>query len=362
MWVTPFNTGSVVLLQDTSIPNPATQTFNGTSKTYSVDSYTSGAIHTVRATGLKPNTRYTYMVGDPNAGFSTQASFITAPDTNIPVTIGVVGDVGTTTNSQTTIAGLVADPDSPSIVVHAGDLSYANGYQPIWDTFGHLIEPMASKVPWMVGVGNHENYYNFTAFFNRYTMPAAPNAGGNLYFAFSYSYVQFIWLSTESDYSAQSAQFQWFKSALAAVDRTKTPWLVVVWHRPYYCSNTAHHGEADQFKTIYEDLLYQNKVDLVINGHVHAYERTKPVYHYYVHDDFPTVYITIGDGGNQEGLATQWYSQPDWSAFRRAAYGYGKMQVSNATHMHWTWMVNNGQFFSATEGDSTWFVRPFPRA
>ena len=39
---------------------------------------------------------------------------------------------------------------------YAGDLSYADGYQPRWDSFGRLIEPSAARVPWQVIEGNHE--------------------------------------------------------------------------------------------------------------------------------------------------------------------------------------------------------------
>ena len=35
------------------------------------------------------------------------------------------------------------------------------------------------------------------------------------------------------DFTAASAQFQWLKSILPNVDRTRTPWLVVMWHNPW---------------------------------------------------------------------------------------------------------------------------------
>jgi hypothetical protein len=46
-------------------------------------------------------------------------------------------------------------------------------------------------------------------------------------------------------------------------------------------------------------------------GHVHAYERTKPVRNYYV-DECGPVHFTIGDGGNIEVKKR--------SAFARCAY------------------------------------------
>lgn len=71
-----------------------------------------------------------------------------------------------------------------------------------------------------------------------------------------------------------------------------------------------------------------------------AYERSCQVYNYECTPGAP-YYITIGDGGNKEGLATGWIEpQPTWSAYRQASYGFGELRVSNSTHMHWSWHQN----------------------
>lgn len=49
-----------------------------------------------------------------------------------------------------------------------------------------------------------------------------------------------------------------------------------------------------------EQILYENHVNLVISGHVHAYERSFPVFNSSIRTD-GTTYITIGDAGNHEG-------------------------------------------------------------
>lgn len=67
-------------------------------------------------------------------------------------------------------------------------------------------------------------------------------------------------------------------------------------------------------------------------------------------------YITIGDGGNREGLASNWYSpQPAISAFRQASYGHGELKVVNATHMFWEWHQNPD--LEPTVADSLWIVK-----
>jgi len=44
----------------------------------------------------------------------------------------------------------------PSMVLHIGDISYARGFAYLWELFMQGIEPIASTIPWMISVGNHE--------------------------------------------------------------------------------------------------------------------------------------------------------------------------------------------------------------
>ena len=62
------------------------------------------------------------------------------------------------------------------------------------------------------------------------------------------------------------------------MDRQRTPWLVVLFHVPWYNSNKAHQGAGDDMMAAVEPLLYAASVDLVIAGHVHAYERSVCLY------------------------------------------------------------------------------------
>jgi hypothetical protein len=64
------------------------------------------------------------------------------------------------------------------------------------------------------------------------------------------------------------------------------------------------------------------------------------VYNYACTDGAPS-YITIGDGGNAEGLASGWVTpQPEWSVFRQASYGFGELTAINSTHAYWAWHQN----------------------
>lgn len=46
-----------------------------------------------------------------------------------------------------------------------GDISYAMGYQRVWDHFMNMISPIASSVLYLSVVGNHESDFPNTASF-----------------------------------------------------------------------------------------------------------------------------------------------------------------------------------------------------
>ena len=75
---------------------------------------------------------------------------------------------------------------------------------------------------------------------------------------------------------------------------------MVQFHAPIYHTYYTHYKEMECFASLYEPLFLSHGVDLVINGHVHAYERTHPMYQYRLHPCGP-IYLTLGDAGNTEG-------------------------------------------------------------
>ena len=236
--------------------------------------------------------------------------------------------------------------------------------------------PILDCRPWMVGPGNHEIEINndgsmFLAFEERYkmpyvkpaelgavTIPPGTDAAGNPYccssvfqaeynygnsfYSFEVASAHVIYLNPYSTSNSTSPQYNWLVSDFASIDRTKTPWVVVVMHCPWYNSNKAHHDEEQtvQMRSSMEKLFYQNHVNVVFSGHVHAYERTFPVYNNNTKPD-GVVYITIGDGGNAEGHATTYYDKPSWSAYRNGTqYGHGELALQTKNQLVWRWKRN----------------------
>lgn len=162
-----------------------------------------------------------------------------------------------------------------------GDLSYADTQQPLWDSFGRLVEPYASRRPWMVTEGNHEIEifpiiypHGFKAYNSRWRMPYEQSGSkSNLYYSFDVAGAHVLMLGSYTEFGADSDQYKWLEADLATVNRTNTPWLFALLHAPWYNSNDAHKGEGESMRKAMEELLYKARVDAVLAGHVHAYER-----------------------------------------------------------------------------------------
>lgn len=319
---------------------------------YTADEYQSGALHHVTLGlgpegPLKANTQYFYQVGDPQLVLSELYSFMTPPEAgshSFPYRLGVIGDLGQTENSMDTLDHAAAL--EPVSILNVGDLSYADGYQPRWDSYGRLIQSSAARIPWQVIEGNHEEEVvegklGFLAYDKRFHTPSTfSQSNTNLYYSYEVAGLHVIMLGCYADYSRRSQQYAWLETDLAKVDRSRTPWLIVGMHAPWYNSNVAHQGEMEGMRNTMEGLLFEYGVDVVFAGHVHAYERSARVYQGQLNDLGP-VYINIGDGGNREGLSNEYIRpSPKWSAFREPSYGMGVLSVMNSTHAIWQWHRN----------------------
>ncbi|KZV48951.1 Purple acid phosphatase 21 [Dorcoceras hygrometricum] len=323
----------------------------GQSSSYQYLTYNSGEIHQVKIGPLEPGTLYYYRCG----GATPEFSFRTPPSV-FPVEFAVVGDLGQTEWTKSTLQHVGAMPYD--VFLLPGDLSYADTEQPLWDSFGTLVEPLASSRPWMVTQGNHEietipvlHSQSFTAYNARWLMPYQESQStSNLYYSFDVSGVHVIMLGSYTDFEVGSDQYTWLQADLKGVDRTKTPWILVLLHAPWYNSNLAHQGEGESMRKTMENMLFRERVDMVLAGHVHAYERFTRVYDNNANECGP-VYVTIGDGGNREGLATTFESpSPSISLYREASFGHGRLRVLNSSHAHWTWRRNN----DTTVADEMW--------
>jgi hypothetical protein len=231
----------------------------------------------------------------------------------------------------------VVDPaaDSPVTPTPANGGELWTSDQRRWDSWARMMEPLLATQPLLVTPGNHEVEWLqgdgrvFTAYNARYPQPRRAGAPvvtaaevrdayldpkninrfineatfepKNSFSSIALPPVHVIALNSYVPYSASSAQARWFKEAAAGIDRVATPWLVVLWHTAAYHTYADNFREADALLTAWEPLLREAGVDVVFNGHVHAYERSAGVYNYTLDPCAPR-YVTAGAGGDEEGL------------------------------------------------------------
>ncbi|OEL12549.1 putative inactive purple acid phosphatase 27 [Dichanthelium oligosanthes] len=246
--------------------------------------------------------------------------------------------------AQGTTDRLIKDLPNYDAVFHIGDLSYANGFLAQWDQFTAQIEPIASKVPYMVASGNHERTYHDTGVFyngndsrgecgvpaETYFYAPAENRGKFRYAA-DYGMFRFCVGDTEHDWRPASEQHAFLDRCFASADRKHQPWLVFAAHRPLGYSSNDYYATEGSFsepmgRTL-QGLWQKHRVDLAIYGHVHNYERTCPVYENTCMDGNKdkgsysgTIHVVAGTGGAKlrDYSAGPW---PQWSVVRDKSFG-----------------------------------------
>lgn len=186
-----------------------------------------------------------------------------------------------------------------AFVHHWGDISYASGFLQAWDEYLWQTSQYASSVPLVIGIGNHEATWPAAQGGATWTgYGPATDSGGECNMVVTdllplpslassvtpwYSYasgpVTVLVLSSEHDFSVGSVQYRWLAMQLAEVNRTVTPWLVASLHRPMYINSNYSAGPTSDtavmsdLQTSLEPLLHAAKVDLLLYGHNHRWER-----------------------------------------------------------------------------------------
>ncbi|KAG3074446.1 hypothetical protein PI124_g20191 [Phytophthora idaei] len=345
---------------------------------YKDDDYELYSYHAV-VSGLKANTEYFYKVGiaDNKHFQSGESSFTPARADQSPFTIAVYGDLGVDDNSVASNKYVNSIVDEVDFIYHVGDVAYADNafltaknvfgfyYEQVYNKFMNSMTNTMRQVAYMVVVGNHEaechsptcllsnskkdQLGNYSAFNARFRMPS-PESGGvlNMWHSFEYGSAHFTSISTETDYPNAPSnayhtnrvygdfgdQLAWLEADLKAADRNRDNvlWLIVGMYRPMYTIRSCNADgvpnneyEALNVQAAFEELFIKYKVDLVPQGHVHAYERHYPTANSSavmdgVSNDTNTyenpqapVYVIAGTAGGPEGMF-QFKNppSPDW--------------------------------------------------
>ncbi len=276
-------------------------------------------LHDVPLTGLTADTIYHYMI-TTGASSSSDSTFPTAIalDTSF-FRFAVYGDTqaGDTLTPDTTVQEMIAEGilhSNSMFVIHAGDVVYDGGVYAQWES--QFFDPSSSMLftmPLFFAVGNHELRVPSVPFWagTFFYWPSAPDT----WYSFDYGNAHFAILDTNVDFSPGSAQYVWLESDLGSASKT---WLFVAFHHPPYTSSSAGSQTIPtDVRQFLVPLFETYGVDMVLNSHVHLYERSEK----------NNIHYIITGGGGAELATTQQIANP-YQQYWASTYNYCTVDVS----------------------------------
>lgn len=234
-------------------------------------------------TGLKPGTAYRYeaSVGPDRSAVRQFKTFSKQAD---KVTFIAYGDTRTNPDKHTAVAALFRKY-SPEFILHSGDLVAKGTEHERWATeFFDPLKGVIDEVPMLPSIGNHEqDGVNYLAYFHQ--------PGDKRYFySRDIGPVHVLTL----DYRSTKATDEQFAFVQADLRASRAPWKIVLLHAPMF--NFGGHASLWGHED-YLPLFRETKVDLVLAGHSHLYERFRPLAPKNQPGAWAIQHVTTGGGG-----------------------------------------------------------------
>jgi hypothetical protein len=258
--------------------------------------------HIITLTGLTTNSLYYYNIGSTTQTLQGDANnyFKTMPlaGSTQKIRVMAMGDMGNNSTNQVNVRNAYLAFNGTQYTdawLLLGDNAYNTGTDAEFQAnFFNIYQGSISKnhVLWP-SPGNHE-YAESSArqadhaipYYDMFTLPKNGEAGGlasatEAFYSYNYGNVHFISLDSygwETGntrlYDTLGKQAVWLKQDLAA---NTQPWIVVYFHHPPYTKGS-HDSDTDpeevNIRQKIVPILERYKVDLVLCGHSHLYERS----------------------------------------------------------------------------------------
>jgi hypothetical protein len=301
-------------------------------------------MHEAYVCGLTPATTYYYRVGGGAAGkevWSDVFSFTTTPsDNNASVTFGVTGDSRGENDDAWHLIAQRMHSAGVTLQLFSGDMVNLAPDQTAWehwldsawkDTDGKPLTLAETLI--LAAHGNHETHT--TLFYGNLVQPQDTSKYlkyAELFYSFDVGPVHLVIFDDAFLVDiAQDNKFggifgDWLNADLdkANKNRAKVPWIVAVHHHGEFSSGN-HGMDADVLRGRAYTVPIWDKyhVNLVLAGHDHNYERSKPLTG---PADTPTIKQSSKDGTTYvicAGSGADSYT-PGMSNFTEVSHGYGK--------------------------------------
>ncbi|MCX6151234.1 MAG: metallophosphoesterase [Ignavibacteriales bacterium] len=267
------------------------QTTTGTSEIIS-DPY---RWHTVKLTGLQPNTSYFYKAVS-GTGESKVYSFKTFPDSGFTGKIRILQFSDTHSNDTTMASKVIRAAkqkveqlygsdfqNQVNLVLHSGDLVVSgNAVNQFTDQYFAPFSPISPYVPIMTTIGNHEGesqfYYDYFHYDDFSFLPA-PNAQNEKFYSFTIGNTAIISLNTNIVKSAGVLQKILVEAKLKEFENDpKIDFVFFIFHHMPFTelwveALTFDAGPKWVLNELFPILKKYSKVQQVTYGHTHAFER-----------------------------------------------------------------------------------------
>ena len=224
---------------------------------------------TAQLRNLKPGKTYEYQISPQTnwpekytfstAGSDSSFSFIWTGDTHHSPTINKLYNL--------------ADQSHPDAAFYsiAGDMVSEGLHRDEWDDLFHFTKNVICRKPLMSVIGNHDTRQGLGAWMYRGLFSYSKNAPAGVQpeHTYSFRYKNALFLMIESTAPIDS-QKVWIEEQLAKSDAT---WKFAIFHFAPYNWDEPYPDIQAAWIPIFD----KYHVDIVMNGHIHYYMRTKPM-------------------------------------------------------------------------------------
>ena len=274
--------------------------------------------------GLQAQSRYSYrVVGGtggpmPDTAGRTEFSFRTPRADTFKMV--VMGDTGSGEPRQYDVAARLATEDPPpDWVLIVGDLIYPHGEDAGYDPqFFAPYRALLSTVPFYAALGNHDcETSSGGPFLAVFTLPCnCPSslAPETAYWIDRAGVLTIVHNTNLPPATLRDVALPWHTT----VARRAAAFRIAVLHHPPFASGpNSQAPPTATIRSLFPPALSASGTDLVLSGHEHFYERTRPI--------GGVVYVTTGNGGYD--LYPRETVNAFTAAFDNTVYGYTVVEV-----------------------------------
>ncbi len=232
----------------------------------------------------------------------------TTTGTTPTVRIAVAGDTGTGRQPQTDVAALMAaneSEDEYAALVLLGDLIYPDGDPALTESvvLESYAETLDGGTILMPALGNHDimrgGQDEILAILGHERAWYSQRVGNALV------------IILDSNVPDDPDQLAWLEAELAG---SRDRWIIAAMHHPPYSAGS--HGSSRSVREAFTPLFERYGVDLVLAGHDHDYQRSKPIN--------GVTYVVSGGGAKLRPTGSA-----DFTARSGSEYHYLELEISD---------------------------------